>query len=395
MSWKILEAMLGKSTDDVMVFGLRSDGPIEKRIKISKAMRLKVLREYIASGDDARKRQLLKDFILINSLFTEYATVSERLMLSLDNCVIQDVLNRHDDERRSQRYHALISFLMYAEDYCLFDLYGCVSPVVLYEANGRKPITSQSAFDALYSRIAEAMADAGIQATPVGFSSINDLRLMMKNIEGDDKKIEGVVRKINQEKWEMDFSAEGGGMHIPFAVAEKSIPPMRLKYFSVWHVKLILMRLIEKKMYEQNAEDKKARKMMQKPKGKEYSSMTRVSKKGLEGLADIEMLTICDLVSQSARNVFNIAAPVTFDDGLMETISTRARWHMHSPTFHGGVDDAEAFAYVFTHMQEMAARRTEKANARISEMGKAFNRFVKDVFDIDVEKDAQSPHESI
>lgn len=60
----------------------------------------------------------------------------------------------------------------------------------------------------------------------------------------------------------MDFEHGDGRISIPMAVAEASIPNIKLNYLDPFYVKWALMNFVEKRMFEQNKHQKKARRMM-------------------------------------------------------------------------------------------------------------------------------------
>ena len=72
-----------------------------------------------------------------------YATVSERLIALFDNNILQDILQHTDRVARRPTNNALMASLAFAEDYCLWDIFGGITPTIIIEANGGRPVETE------------------------------------------------------------------------------------------------------------------------------------------------------------------------------------------------------------------------------------------------------------
>lgn len=297
-------------------------------------------------------------------MLLRYAVVSERLLVFIDNNVIQDILKheRENEPVRRTRFHALLALLMLAEDFYQFDIFACVSPAVFYEAAGR----GSRGITETYQEVVDAIAGTGLAMHAVGFESLDVLPEIFERIRADESSIRGALDKIKRTSWRHDFAPTwGAGMRIPFSVAEESCPEVHLNYFSAWHVKFLLMHIIERRMFDENEQNKAARKLMLKPSERAFSIL-KSKGEGVEGLGDIELLTHCDLGNQTLRRSPSITMGVTFDRSLRDALLKRATVRSQMSA-RGGVDDPADSAFRFTHMLRSSQRRAEKSKQRMQE----------------------------
>lgn len=367
------------STKDSTVFALqRNESPLEKAILVARAKREQVVHAFLASASSEDKEEFALGFHLLDQVTAFHLSVSERLLLFIDNNVLQDIIAVREGKQRegaSARFHALLAFLALMEDYYVVDVFACVSPAVMYEASHRGKVDSTKAIE----QVRLLLAQVGLRMHFVGFSDPKELRQQFVRIRRDEKEIRKGLDAIKAVKWKRDFSSKGvfGGTDIPFAVAEDECPEVRLAYFHPGVVKMLLMNIIEKRMYEQNKDQPKARKMMADPQRAEFSVLFP-RKDGVEGLGDIELLMYCDLIHQTQRNAIEITAGITFDRTLLASLMRRTGEH-HTITIEGGVDDVEDSGLRFAYMMKRSERRRKKAERRAAEYEEGYRRFVQTV----------------
>lgn len=357
------------------MFALNTETTLEKKIKISRAKRSMRLKAFLESADEEKKRKFLEEMFMLESMLTHYATVSERLLVFIDNNIIQDILKQDVNPERKRRCYSFLAVLALAQDYYLIDVFACISPAVLFEAGGKRNNYSLPQAEKLIASVVDAMADVGLPTHLVGFNSTRDLINIFKKISYDEIQIRAAIDEVVGRCWERDFSiSEHGGIRIPFSLAEEECPDIQLTYFHLPIVKWIFMHMIEKRMYQENKNQPKARKLM--TLGNETTfSIIKSKNVGVEGLGDIELLTHCDLTRQTMSNSPEIVMGFTYDDRLYETLMERSNVVTVGSTHQGGVDNAEDSALAFMWNMQNAAKYTDKANRRMREYGDALQKF--------------------
>lgn len=142
---KIFKQRHTVSTKDAVVCAMKSESPLEKIIYLARAKREQRVDAFLTTASSEAKQEFLQDFRGIDRAISFHMSVSERLLLFIDNNVIQDISSSDDMQqpRRITRFHALLAFLALAEDYYCLDIFACISPAVLYEASHRGKMSPQ------------------------------------------------------------------------------------------------------------------------------------------------------------------------------------------------------------------------------------------------------------
>ena len=364
-------------TMKTVVFGTSRESPDEKRVLTARAKRRERVERYLETANDEDKKQFIKSLFNLDAMLSHYATESERLLVFIDNNVIQDILKRDQAEEpiRGARFHAFLALLILAEDHYLIDIFACISPAVMYEASGRGTRHIDEACDEVF----DAITETGLVMHTIGFSHPNELKIIFKKIQKDEKKIRAALDEIKIKSWKRNFSLKNGlGTRIPFSLAEEECPNLSLDYFPHKHVKFLLMHMIEKRMFSENSDQTQARKLMKDPQDKSFSIL-KPKGDGVEGLGDIELLAHCNLREQTLMRTPHITMGLTFDDSLRDALTENASVQSII-TVLGGVDDPSESTARFAYEMMNYQRRTVKANKRMSEYRTAFKEFVNSLF---------------
>lgn len=371
----IFDKVKNPSSQEVIVFGSRSESQFEKEVLAARARRQKRVEKFLGSAPEEVTIDFLEALSELNRMLVHHATVSERLLIFIDNNVLQDILKREREDQplRGVRFHALLAFLILAEDHYLLDIFACVSPAVLYEAAYRGTRPSLEAF----REVVDALAEIGLATHLAGFSHPNDLRGLFKRISRDEIEIRRALDEIRTKSWKRDFSGGSFGTRIPFSVAEDECPNVRLGHFDPWYVKFLMMHIIEKRMYSENSDQLHARKLMQNPQERAFAILKHKGE-GVEGLGDIELMTYCDLGAQTLRRSAHITMGVTFDNSLCEALWKRAQVKSRV-TIMGGLDDMADGALRVSYSMRDSQRRTAKSNRRAKEYCIAYERFLETI----------------
>ncbi|MDO8036830.1 hypothetical protein O3297_25710 [Janthinobacterium sp. SUN128] len=377
LNWILRRA--GRSTKSAKVFGLRTQTPIGNRILYNRAKRSKYIDEFLTSASDEEKIDFFKDYDKIISLLHCYASVSERLLVFIDNNILEDIAKRETDRKRMQRFSSLLAALMLAQEYYMLEIFACLSPAILFEAAGKKSNLSNQEVSALLMKITLAVAEIGLVVHRVGFTTPNSLRRLFKLIHEDEKKLRKALDEVAAKKWRRDFKSESGfGIRIPFSLAEDECPTLRLRYFDPWMVKFLLMHMIEKGMYRENKEQPRARSMMLYGASTAFSILkSRVA--GVEGLGDIELMTYCDLTTQTMANSPEITMALTFDRRLHDSLILRSGAGSMGASVQGGSDDVEDFSRAFAWSMRNNARRNRKSEEQMRMFARAFDEFCDEI----------------
>jgi hypothetical protein len=364
-----------KSTDEITVYGHPPHNPEYAKLLYNKATRTAKVTDFLDHSSERDKIQFTTHFFDWYDMLTSYLSVSERLLLIIDNSVVQDIIHREAHVRRQPRYAALLALLTLAEDYLLLDVFACVTPTILYEAHRRVPFRKPAETLKASSIVSHAMASVGLDISFVGFNNVRDLIQCVADIREDEKTIFDAMRKIQTSNWKLDLPKSLGiSVPLPLSIAERRVPDIRLRYFSVWHTKYVLMHAIVKEMYAVNEENKIFRGFCYQAMKHDISSILTTKSGRLKGLGDLELFSYCDLSTQTYNNSLQIAMAVTCDSNLHLALRKRMRTHARGISFRGG-EDPSFFSTGWVYSMWREERNLKKINARQKKYGQRFVEF--------------------
>lgn len=366
-----------KNTDDSKVFGMRITSDFENQILIQKSKRAHQIKEFISNSTKEEDKKFVKCFLEQHLFMHSYLIEANRFTLLLDTNVIQDVLSSKENRQREIRHIATKALLCFLEDYAHANIWLCVTPAVLYELNEQKPISKSSDYHKVLGITEEVAIELGISTYNTGFNSFKDLSLQTKLIHADSNNIKKALSKINKKSWKIDFENQDGRINIPMAVAEQSMPNIKLRYLNPFYVKWALMNAIERKMFEQNKHQKKARKLMN-DNHEGISKLFKIKKDTLMGLADIDLLSRANLKSQTASNSPVITSAITYDGALFSALSERLGSLRDGGKFQFGKDDPLDGASLMAYQFAISGAKSEFQNARSKVYLEAFKVFSND-----------------
>lgn len=357
---------------------MRITSDFENQVLISQAKRESLLRDFLESASEKEKETFIESLLQLHSLLNGYLISSNRFSIILDTNVIQDILSSDENRFRKIRYIATSSILYFLEDYTGATISLRITPAVLYELNDQKPISNIFQYNQAISIVEEAGIKLGIPTNTIGFRDYKELKNLTRLIDKDSHNIKKAVKKLSNQNWAMNFNRDAGSISIPMAVAESLIPEIKLYYLSPFYVKLALMNFVEKRMFDQNKKQPKARNMMSKDKDG-ISNLFKIKSKGdLMGLADIELLSMADLVSQNSNNSITITSAITYDKDLLKTLSRRLGSLHNGGKFESGKDSPEDAALLFAYQIKKSQLRTKFTEARYNFCVDALNRFLNE-----------------
>ena len=369
------------NTKDEVVFALPQISELNNKILISKAQREDDIKNFLTNCSQEQEKEFAIAFDKAFGLLHKYLVESNRLIILLDTNAIQDILSSSNDQKREARYFASKAILCFMEDYANTLLWMGVTPTVFYELNGLAPIKSKREYEQIYGKQLKVAIDLGVRVHEMGFRNFSELKVVNKKIYHDAKKIGSAISKINQKDWKTNFENKYGGITIPFAIAEEETPNIKLKYFSAFQVKFLLMHQIEKKMYAENKDSQAARNLMNHNLMSSLGRLNKLKKGKLTGLADIELLTHAELSSQSRYKLPTVTAALTYDDNLLESLHERSAMISEGARYVAKPgSDPSGFASSFVYEMKMGDKRNKECNRKHEEIISQLNDFCENVF---------------
>lgn len=357
---------------------MRITSDFENQVLISQAKRGALLCNFLKSASQKEKKEFTESFSELHSLLKGYLVSSNRFSIILDTNVIQDILSSGIDRLREIRYIATSSILYFLEDYAGATISLCITPAVLYELNNQEPISNNCQYKRAISIVEEVAIKLGITTNILRFRSDKELKELTKFLDKDSQSIKKVVEQLGSQSWTMNFNKDNGFTSIPVAVAEDLIPEVKLYYLKPFYVKWALMNFVEKRMFEQNKKQSKARSMMSKDKDG-ISKLFKIKSKGdLMGLADIELLSMADLVSQNSNNSIAITSAITYDKDLLKALRRRLGSIHNGGKFEYGKDSPEDAAQLFAYQMKKSQLRSEFTAARDEFYMEATKKFLNE-----------------
>ena len=125
----------------------------------------------LSQCDNASKASFREGVFHTCGMLMHYATVSERLIVLFDNSILQDIIQHGSRDTRRPKYNALLASLAFAEDYCLLDIFSGVTPAIVFEANGGKPVKTEADFRCVSKLIQHALVGVGLDASFIAFNT--------------------------------------------------------------------------------------------------------------------------------------------------------------------------------------------------------------------------------
>ena len=369
----------GRSTRHIDVSGIKAPDAKITTVWYNKSKRQEVLGKFLAGSDETSKEIFLRYLFIHSKMLFNYSSASERLLLWFDNSAIQSVIHRDKSAERSPQFNSLLALLILSEDYLLVDIFCCISPTILFEANHRRTIENATDAKRVITVIDRAMEQIGLETQYVGFFNLKQLIEASSNLKQDEQAIFNAIKSIRNFNWRLD-SLPGavydrvGNTPLPLSLAEHFTPNIRLTYFDPWYVKYIMMHMIVKELYDANEGVLPFRDYCKQIMNNNMHLVLNLRSGRLNGLGDIELYSSCELGSQTAVRSPYICMAISFDENLNRSLWSRMQ--TRGPSFgHKGGEPPEVFTSAWLYAMEHSQRVLEKANRRQKEYQEAMSRF--------------------
>lgn len=192
-----------------------------------------------------------------------------------------------------------------------------------------------------------------------------------KLIERDAAKIAETLRSYQERDWKFDFVREPGGFDgmllngglieiPPFLAARGLYTRLDLKYFDEQKASRFFIDHIERHLIECPHNDKKIINKYSKDEPSILTKVLKLSSKGnLVGLADIDILTLCNVQSQfneqAQGRYFPASIGMSIDENLSKALSFFSSIQLSSSQMIGGqsnIEDNLAKMEAFAHDQK-------------------------------------------
>lgn len=215
-----------------------------------------------------------------------------------------------------------------------------------------------------------------------------------KLIESDAKKIANTLREYQNRDWQFEFIRKPGGFNgsllgnglievAPFFAAQGLYTELGLQYFDERRASRFFIEHIEKHLSECKQND---RRIIEKYAKENQSPLTKVlklsSKGNLVGLADIDILTLCNIQAQFIDQAHGRYVPasigMSIDENLSDALNFFSTIHLSSSQMIGGeenLSDNMAKMEAFMHDQ----RRIKEGDGRELIVSNLVNEFIKEI----------------
>lgn len=251
--------------------------------------------------------------------------VNKDINIFLDNNIIQDVKHSEDEERRL-RFIGVFLFFELLKTYLALNIKLVLSPVIFYEHTGKEKIHNNLDYDKKVHDILSILSIFNLEVSFYKFDSYKKLNEILNDLISDEKKIIDELNELKSTEFEVnlinkDQTQEVSPLSVSINLQEGKLD---LKYFKPFYVNFILSSKIEKKILDNNKNDKNTRRKYSKDLDKfPLSSLIKIKKGSLQGLGDIELFQECDLSSQYTKDAQTINVAITFDKILHNILSRR------------------------------------------------------------------------
>jgi hypothetical protein len=177
-----------------------------------------------------------------------------------------------------------------------------------------------------------------------------------KNVLGqivhDESVIARAISEIKSGDWTMVLR-RGSILWIPFALSQRLAPDtLDLRYFDLGWVRWVLAALIERLILTNKANDARVRKTFHNEDAGILAALNKLRKGVLQGLGDIELLSLCAIGSQFHQEEEETRTALTFDTKLQQALAMRSGLFATHEPFAPGRDSATDIQRKFDELME-------------------------------------------
>lgn len=252
------------------------------------------------------------------------------------------LVSLRDAEKGGERaqYYAALAFFHFLAARTGYDVRLAVSPANLYEWNGARPLEKEEQFTATLETMHARLTPLGLTPFVIGFRGYREARKHVKSIAKDVKTISAALSYVKAKEWEFNLR-HGESIYFPPYITDPLVPKMRLKYFSPHYVHLLLRSVIDSRLI-QKCPDRYVRANLRVEGVERMASLLKLRKGRLQGVGDLELLTVCSISSQFYQNKDHTMIGLTFDETLAKVLRYHAAYSVDSEPVVAGVDDQES-----------------------------------------------------
>ena len=295
---------------------------------------------------------------------------------------------------------AIMAFFIFYRKQSVFKADLLITPPVFYEFFRLKNMKTLVEFWENFKSIRFMIEDTlNIDVLFKNLDSFEKTNSFIKLIEDDANKIKKELIEINKKEWNYDFIRKPGGVVgfarrdefmievPPLSAAEHLYEELDTQYYHPYYVGLFLKDHIAYKLVNNpNNNQEIINKYLDDHKYNLREVLFIDKRNRLKGLADIEVLTYCNLTSQFDQqphsSYFPASIPLTLDTNLFISLVRYSQCSIASPKIIGGVDDKASFKAKLESSFDDIKRRMTRADNKQRQLVKASADFLGEVSEL-------------
>jgi hypothetical protein len=291
-----------------------------------------------------------------------------------------NVLMRIEDIEKgatSEGVLAVLSFFDYFKSQSHYKADLLIRPSVFYEYCRHQAFGALSNHWERFKRLRDSVErELGIEVLFDGIANYSDAEVTFAAIERDASKIRQELISIQERNWLYDFVRPPGGVNgglrkdlkievPPSFAAEQLFEGIATEYFNPHYVALFLRDHIAFALANNPRNDLAVAAKYENRDGYELRKVLYLNtKQDLRGLADIELLSLCNTQAQfraqAKGQYWPASIPLTVDENLHLSLQSRSSYGVSSEPIIGGEPQAEMHAKLESSFND-AKRRMDRA----------------------------------
>lgn len=297
-------------------------------------------------NQEEKKKALLQNFLFLSRKLESIFGMNNPWLLIIDNQILIDLEYNQFKKDNRERYIRLIAIFMifnFLLDYSEKRIKIVLTPCVFYEFNKRKVPENPNNFNSSLGSCLFLLKTLGAkELLSFGLDDYKVTRSTLKNIAHDEKEIIKLVQKLKRKEmnfelyqklsWDKESDKKGKIEMFtpPFIIASQIVASQKIKlrYFDRNIVNHIIACHLENKVYSDSVQTKIQKTQIKNSRNDSMNktvSLSKIENEKLKGLADIEMIQYCNILSQFSHALDHTLYPLTFDKALAHLLEEKTR----------------------------------------------------------------------
>lgn len=319
-------------------------------------------------------RQYFRQFLAVVSLPTPWFIV-------LDNALLQDLRLEGQKPDRMLRARALKCLFHYLRAKLPPVVYLAVTPVTLFEYNGRLAPRDEQEFVSKVNEIDALLEQLGLPVLRFRLGSFEEARDNVERLQWDTDEITRALGIVKSRRYDVPIK-QGPYISFPLDLAYELIPrDLLLRFLDPGYVNFVLASIIKEWIWESPVQPKELRKKFRGADASSAYKLAKVEGGKLKGLGDLQILGMC-----SIRNQFMSRSHVTFvaltsDETLDDLLIEFSNHSLSSGDFQSGDPRNEQKSRRFVDEMRIQHRLVDLQNSFWREFHGFMHDLVKDLLD--------------